>query len=245
MRTKRLVALVALIVALCFNVAALEAVPVEGDTSATWENPQAPGGDYAGVGTSQFSFGYLSLGYKLNFSGTHFESADIGDGEVFSFGTVDFFNAFPALTSVSAVDLDMTLDFEVPDAGGVPYTHGVGVKIEVFGNDYISLDLPLIQVDPFVIAEREYTIEMLGFDPDSITGNGWYTEYNGCGTSEQRFHVGECSWGGIDLMGVITCEEQGGGPGGNGGVIPEPATLTLMLFGLPLVQALRRKKRRS
>lgn len=238
MRKKWVVGVCGLIVAFSINAAAY-AVPVEGDTSATWENPQATCGDYHGVGTSQFNFGLLCHNYRLSFAGAHFESADIGAGEIFTFGTIEFFNAWPTLTSVSGVDLDMTLDFQVPDMGEVPYTYDLDITIRVFSNDYISLDLPLSQPDPFVFDNCEYSIEMLGFDPNSVTGCGWYEEVQHCGIDEQRLHVRECQTASINLIGRITgeCQEPPGQP------VPEPATIMLISTGLAGLGIIRRKRK--
>ena len=206
------------------------AIPIAGSSSGIFINPLGPAGMVTtGVGTSSFTWGtsaYWNTGpSSLNFAGNSFS---VGTDDVFSFGSLTYFNGTILLGSqADSVDLNVTLSLTTPSGIEEDFIYDLGlINTPNTSDPYASADyvnLPSSMPGSFFTIDGvNYTLEFMGFG--NITGSGFSTI--------DRFHVREGSIASADLLGRVTAAET----------VPEPSVILLFVSGLAGLVMYRRKK---
>jgi len=195
----------------------VQAAAVEGVTSGVFQNPvyEVNGAPFGvGIGTNSFAWGDpVTAKSSLTFTGTTF-AADFG--EVFSVGTLDFFNgSIEKLTGASEVELVGTMVFTAP-TGAVESVTADFQLINSFDTDdpvesadsvFVAAPVPDIQ---FMAGDTIYTLEFLGFG--DVTEGGF--------TTFDRFFVYENEGASAELLARMTEE-----------VVPVSPSVVLALVG--------------
>ena len=233
---------------LCFSVAftltigvlflttGLQAAPIIGGSSGTFENPIGPGvpSDVTGVGTNFFTWGdgsaFGSPSSSLGFAGTAFSTFT---ETVFSFGTLTFFNGTIAeATQADSVDLEVTLSLTTPAGVNQEFTYLMQLINTLNTSDPNAsadiINFPNFFPDQtFNVNDTLHTLKLIGFG--AVSGGGF--------TTISSFNVLEGQSASADLLGKVTVETNE--------VIPEPSTY--LLFGIGILSIIgmsyrRRKK---
>lgn len=177
-----------------------------GGISAVFVNPQPAGTAVSGVGTSSFSWG-VGNSSNLTFQGTSFTGKF---GEVFSLGTLTYFNGTSSGLHPGYVDIQLTLTLNTPQSVAQPFTwvlpihNTTNIPDDPIGSAD-SVFLPFsFQKRHFVIGGVRYTLNLVGFG--TMTGDGFI--------QARGFHVLEGGQASAELMGSITqaCIPDAGEP---------------------------------
>lgn len=229
---KKLLRILVSVSALIFS-ANTFAIPVAGVSSGTFINPTGPGGMVTtGAGTDSFTWGdgtpFFSPPSSLQYTGNTFS---VQTDDVFSFGTLQYFNGTIALgTQADAVDLDVLLSLTTPSGINQDFLYNLGLINTLNTSDPNAsadiVNLPSAQPDTFFTVDGiDYTLEFLGFG--SITGSGF--------TTVDNFSVFEGSSASAEMLGRITVATS----------VPEPGTLMLMSLGIIGIALKGKGKRRG
>ncbi len=204
----------------------LQAFPVAGSSSGTFENPVGPSGMVvSGVGSSNFSWGIGIPPSSMSFASTSFSGQT---DDVFSFGQLNYHNGTIALgTEATAVDLNVMLSLTAPSGVNTNFIYNLGLintlntGDPVASADYVYLPTT-IPDNFFTVAGINYTLEFLGFG--TISGSGFSTV--------DQFHILEGQNASAQLLGRITAVEPNG--------VPEPAGVLFLAFSLIGMTTFRR-----
>ena len=207
----------------------LYAEPIAGTSSGIFVNPTGPGGlVVSGVGTPNFAWGvgYYSPPSSLSFAGSNFNTQT---EQVFSFGTLSYYNGVTLGGEADGVGLSVTTSFTTPSGiiGSFLYNLGL-INTTNTGDPNASADIIQFQntfpSSTFTSGGINYTLEFLGFG--NITPGGYSTV--------NQFHVLEGATASAELLGRVTS---------NIPPVPEPETYAMLLLGVGLIgsQLYRRK----
>lgn len=206
----------------------LYAAPIVGTSSGVFVNPTGPGLVVSGVGTSNFAWGvgYYSPPSSLGFSGANFNTQT---EQVFSFGTLSYYNGVTLGGEALGVGLDVTTSFTTPSGVNGSFLYNLGlINTTNTGDPYASADIVQFQntfpSSTFTSDGIIYTLEFLGFG--NITPGGYSTV--------NQFHVLEGATASAELLGRVTSHIA---------PVPEPETYAMLLLGIGLIgfQRLRQK----
>jgi len=146
---KTLLLVVMLIVAVLFA-SNSQAIPVAGGVAGTFINPTGPSGMItSGVGTDYFTWGdganYGTGPSSLNFIGTSFA---VETDDVFTFGTLNYFNGTIALDSqADSVDLNVAISLTTPAGVSKNFQYYLGlINVTNWTNQTALQNLSLIHI---------------------------------------------------------------------------------------------------
>lgn len=207
----------------------LYAAPIAGTSSGVFVNPTGPGGlVVSGVGTPNFAWGvgYYSPPSSLSFAGNAFNTQT---EQVFSFGTLSYYNGVTLGGEADSVGLNVTASFTTPSGINGSFLYNLGL-INTTNTSDPNASADIIQFQntfpssTFTSSGINYTLEFLGFG--NITLGGYSTV--------NQFHVLEGATASAELLGRVTS---------NIPPVPEPETYAMLLLGIGLIgfQLHRRK----
>ena len=185
---------------------AQEPVDFTGGISAVFVNPQPAGSVVGGVGTSGFSWG-MGTSSHLAFQGTSFSGRF---EEVFSLGTLTYFNGASSGLLPQYIDIRVTLTLNTPQSVAQPFPwvlplhNTTNIPEDPIGSaDSVFLPFSFQKIH-FTIGGVRYILNLIGFG--TMTGQGF--------TQARSFHVLEGGQASAELMGSITqaCVPDAGEP---------------------------------
>ena len=190
-----------ILIFLLYFVCVADAAYFKGESSGIFINPTPENAVVSGVGTNHFTWGvgYNSPPSSLTFTG---EKIDVEPGEIFSVGTLTFFNGMIYMgTEAETVDLKITISLTTPSGITKDFTYtlhlintpNVGTPEENADKVFLPASFPK---ETFTVDGIEYTLSIIGFG--QIDGNGYISTIG-------SFNVLEGESAKAQLFAIITC----------------------------------------